>query len=448
MPKKLILVFFLISKLLIAQPSIDSISYKFMKTALIEQKGYFILKDLCEFGPRLSGSKNLNNALMWLKNKASELGFDSVYLQKVMVPNWKRGKYNICQTIGKEPIKFNILALGMSVGTPKDGIISKVIEVKNFMDLYNKKDSIKGKIVYFSKEFYNGYFNPLRGYGELVKYRIFGADSASKYGAVAVITMSITSGKDNQPYTGTLIYGGKYKKIPAVAIGYKDGKKLSSLLRKNSDLKLKLLLDCETKPDTISYNLICDLKGTDKKDEIVLVGGHIDSWDVGCGANDDAAGCIQSLEAIELFKRLNIKHRRTLRCVFFVNEENGIRGAKAYNKEFGNQNHIAVIESDRGCGTPRGFFFDSDSTILNKMQQYLPYLNISGIEWIKKGGSGADVAQIKNCKIKIGYVPDQQRYMDYHHSSHDTFDTIHYREFELGVASLATLVYILSNENF
>jgi carboxypeptidase Q len=198
-----------------------------------------------------------------------------------------------------------------------------------------------------------------------------------------------------------------------------------------------------------SFNVIGEITGTEFPDEIVLVGGHFDSWDVGCGAHDDGAGCVQTMEALDLIKRLDIKPKRTLRCVFFINEENGTRGATEYAAfaDTSSQIHLAVLESDRGAFTPIGFYAETDSAeIIARLQSWLPVLEKANIEWVRKGGSGVDVQKIKKARLHMGYVPDDQRYMDYHHSANDTFDAVHPREFELGAAAIAIIAYLLSEE--
>jgi Zn-dependent M28 family amino/carboxypeptidase len=244
-------------------------------------------------------------------------------------------------------------------------------------------------------------------------------------------------------------YVDSLPKIPSAALGYLDADFLSNELKKNPNLKINVKLSCQSLPDAQSYNVIGEINGNEFPDEIILVGGHFDSWDVGDGAHDDGAGCIQTMEVLDLLKRLNIKPKRTIRCVFFINEENGSRGAIEYANyaDTSKQTHLAVIESDRGAFTPIGFYVDTDSTeILNKLQSWMPILEKANIEWIRKGGSGVDVQKIKNAKLQIGYIPDDQRYMDYHHSANDVFEEVHPREFELGTVAIAILAYLLSEE--
>ena len=433
--------------------SIKTDSYKktaqqIVQTALREQKGYEYLRELCGIGPRLSGSDNSLKAINLAYDKMKDLGFDKVWLQPVMVPHWERGDVEECFIVDLKK-NLEILALGGSVATPQAGISAEVIEVKTFEELEERKNEVKGKIVFFSRALDQGQVNTFAGYGGAVNQRVTGASEAAKYGAVALVIRSITTKYDNNPHTGVMIYVDSLPKIPAAAIGYLDSDFLSDQLKKNPKLKLSLRLNCRTLPDAESFNVISELTGCEFPEEIVLVGGHFDSWDVGCGAHDNGGGCIQSMEVLDLMKRLNIKPKRTVRCVFFINEENGTRGAKEYARVADSlkENHIAVIESDRGVFTPIGFYAETDSTeILKQLQSWLPILEKANIEWIKKGGSGVDIQKIKNAKLKLGYVPDDQRYMDYHHSANDTFEEIHPREMELGSAAMTIMTFLLSEE--
>lgn len=419
-----------------------------VETALKDRKGYKYLRELCELGPRLSGSENSLNAINWAYDKMKSLGFDKVWLQPVMVPHWERGNIQSC-TILDQNKELELLALGGSVATPVDGITAGVIELKSFSELVQRKAEVNGKIVFFSRALDESKINTFAGYGGAVDQRVKGAIEASKYGAVAVLIRSITTKHDNVPHTGVMDYNDSIPKIPAAALGYLDADFLSDELNKNPGLKINLKLDCKTLPDVESFNVIGEIKGTELPDEIVLVGGHFDSWDVGCGAHDNGAGCIQTLEALDLINRLGIKTKRTIRCVLFINEENGTRGAIEYAKfaDTSSDLHLAVLESDRGAFTPIGFYVETDSTeIINRFQTWIPVLEKANIEWIRKGGSGVDVQKIKNAKLHLGYVPDDQRYMDYHHSANDVFDAVHPREFELGAAAIAIMAYLLSEE--
>jgi carboxypeptidase Q len=441
-----------------AQTNIDSsakedinIANQFVRSALTERKGYHLLKELTDMGSRLSGSENSLRAIMWAKKKMEEAGFDKVWLQPVMVPHWVRGNIEQAEIVKSKLFKnrkLSIATLGGSIGTGKNGITAEVLEVKNFNELKALGNKVKGKIIFMSRPLDPGLIETFRGYGEAVDQRVFGAVEAAKQGAVGVMIRSITTKYDNVPHTGVMIYNDTIPKIPAVALGYQDADFVSNALKKDPHLEVNIKLNCKTLPDAQSYNLIGELKGSEFPDQVIVVGGHSDSWDKGVGANDDGTGIMQSMEVLDLFKRLNIKPKRTIRCVFFINEENGSRGAIKYGEYAQNapEKTLAAIEADAGSGTPRGFSIDADSATISKFRSWLPVLRYSDIDWIEKGGSGEDVGHISNAIALIGYVPDPQRYFDYHHSDNDQFSIIHPREFELGSAAMATLVYLIDRQ--
>jgi len=419
-----------------------------IKRSLIDSKGYSWLKELCEIGPRLSGSQNSIKAIKWAESKMKNLGFDSVWLQPVYVPHWERGKLEKAFISSSKKFinkTLTITAFGGSISTPKNGITGRIIEVHSLEEVSKLSDA-KGKIIFYNRPFDNSLVSTMEAYGKAVDQRVNGAIEAAKVGAVAVLVRSIQSNYDNNPHTGVMKYAENVTKIPSAAISVIDADFLSDAIKKEPNLEVTIKLDCKTFDDALSYNVIGEIKGTEFPNDIIVVGGHFDSWDKGCGAYDDGASCMQSIEAVELFKRLNLKPKRTLRTVLFINEENGLRGAIEYGKysATSKENHIAAIEADRGAASPRGFYVTTDSLTFQKLQSWLPILNKSKIDWIRKGSSGADVGQIKNAKALFGYVPDDQRYMDYHHSNNDVLSVVHPREMELGSASMAILLYLIS----
>jgi carboxypeptidase Q len=454
--KSIVISFLIITSFIYGQDESRYDKYKgiaeeIVKTALLEKKGYNYLEQLCKIGPRLSGSENSLKAIYWAKDKMEKLGFDSVWLQPVMVPYWVRGEVEKV-IISKSKYFINrklaVTALGGSAGTDKKGITAQLIEVGSFKELKNLGDKVKGKIVFINHQFSDGNIDPFRSYGETAGERITGPLECSKYGAVAAIIRSLTADYDNVPHTGVTGKADSIKQIPSVAIGLKDADFLSEALIKDPQLKVNIKLSCKNKSDAQSFNVIGEIKGAEKPNDIIVVGAHIDSWDVACGAHDDGAGCMQVLECLDLLKRMGIKPERTIRCVLYINEENGSRGAREYEKfaEASHEKHIAAIESDRGAFTPRGFYVDSDSLTLEKIKSWLPLLEKSGIDWIKKGGSGADVSYINNCLAKLGYASDSQKYFNYHHSANDTIDAVNPREMELGSAAITIMTLLLSNE--
>lgn len=427
-----------------------SIAKNIVKSALSERKGYFLLQELSNIGHRLNGSPNYYESIEWAEETMYDLKMDSVWLQECKIPHWVRGNIEKMEMIADEDINrtFTIAAVGGSVGTNEEGITAEVIEVTSFDDLDKKKETIKNKIVFYNTPFDISEVNTFKAYGKAVQYRVHGASRAAKYGAAAAIVRSAGSKRDNVPHTGSLHYDENFPKIPAVTISDPEADYLSSTLLMKGSLSLKLTLGCKILPDTIGYNVIGEIRGSEFPNEIVLVGGHFDSWDKGIGMHDDGGPCVQTMEALYLIKEAGIKPKRTIRCVLFTNEENGRSGAVKYAEEADKDSlgfHLAAIESDRGVFTPRGFSVSADSSVIDKMQEWLPILSECLIDWIRPGGSGADVSLIKNTKAKLGYVPDTQRYMDLHHSANDVFEAVHPREMELGSAAIAIMALLISD---
>lgn len=430
----------------------SAIAEQIVKYAFEKEKGYQLLNEFCSFGPRLSGSENSMKSILWAEKTMKAMGFDRVILQPVMVPKWVRGKIEECRVSQSKSFKgkkLSIKALGGSISTPKDGIEAEIVEVKSFDELKQLGDKVKGKIVFFNRPMDKTEVNTFFAYSKAVDQRAMGAINASKQGAVGVIVRSVTTKHDNTPHVGAMNYIQEIEKIPAVAIGLVDADFLSEAIKKEPSLNVKLKLDCKTFPDVQSYNLLCDIIGSEKPDNIIVLAGHSDSWDVGDGAHDNAAGCMHSLEALNIIKSLNLKPKCTIRCAFIINEENGLRGGIEYGKysDTALVKHVAAIESDRGSGSPTGFSVGADSLKLFKIQSWLPVLRKANIEWVRAGGGGSDISKIKT-DVLIGYSPESQRYFDYHHSANDVVSEVHPREFELGAASMAILSYLISEEGF
>ena len=430
--------------------SIRETAKKITHSALQDREAFSMLTELCSIGPRLGGSENSLKAIQWAENKMKALNFDSVWLQPVMVPHWVRGNTEEAVIVsGKyKGRNINICALGGSIGTPGEGITAPLFEVENLDEIDSVKEKVKGKIVFINEPMDESLVNTFAAYGKAVGKRVSGAIRASRYGAVAVIIRSITTKFDNVPHTGVMYYHDSIPKIPGAAAGYTDSDFLHKVIMEDPGLKLHLALSCKTLPDTQSYNVIGELRGTELPDEVIVVGGHIDSWDKGQGAHDDGAGCVQSIEVLDLLKRLDLKPKRTIRCVLFINEENGSRGARAYGSyaDTAKEKHIAAIESDAGGFTPRGFTTTSDSAILARLQSWQSVLDLCSIDKVEKGGSGADINDIRNAKALIGYRPDVQRYFDFHHSDNDVLSAVNPRELELGSAAITILAYLISQE--
>ena len=421
------------------------------KVALTESSCYSWLDDLSNvIGSRLSGSEGADKAVIYTKQQMEKLGLDKVYLQEVMVPKWVRGEKEIAYLkIGKENVSFPICALGLSVATPKKGITANVIEVKSLEELTSLgTEKVKGKIIFFNRPMNPEFIETFHAYGSCVDQRSSGAREAGKLGAVGVIVRSMNLLLDDLPHTGMTNYGDVpiENRIPAAAISTNGAEKLSQLLKSNPSAHLFFKQSCETHDDVLSYNVIGEITGSENPDKILVVGGHLDSWDLGDGSHDDGAGCVQSMEVLEIFKKLNYKPKNTIRAVLFMNEENGVRGGNKY-EEISNknhENHIFALESDSGGFSPRGFSIDANEENFTKISSWKDLFEPYLIHLFRKGHSGVDIGPLKSQKIvKAGLTPDSQRYFDYHHAANDTFDAVNKRELELGAAAMTSLMFLI-----
>lgn len=421
------------------------------KTALTNGKSYQWLDHLSnQIGGRLSGSLNAEKAVEYTKAELDSLGLDKVWLQPVMVPRWVRGapEYAYIETAPGKTTTVNICALGSSVATPAGGIKANIVEVKSFEELeVLGKEKIEGKIVFFNRPMQADVIHTMQAYGGAVNQRGSGAKEASKYGAVGVIVRSMNLRQDDLPHTGNMNYGDipESQKIPAAAISTNDANLLSGMLALDKNIKFFFRQNCKQLSEVQSYNVIGEITGSEFPNEYIVVGGHLDSWDLGDGSHDDGAGCVQSMDVLRLFKEMGIKPKRSLRVVLFMNEENGLRGGTKYAEVAiqKGENHVFALESDSGGFTPRGFSFDCSDEVFNKVLEWAPLFKPYLIHYFEKGGSGADIGPLKgNAEVLAGLRPDSQRYFDYHHASNDTFDAINKRELELGAATMTALVYL------
>ncbi|GAB4251755.1 MAG: M28 family peptidase [Saprospiraceae bacterium] len=438
---------------LLAQENADAFFIKKIHdTALTEGRAYDWLRYLTkEIGGRLSGSPEAAAAVEYTKQVLDTLGLDSVWLMPVMVPHWVRGDKEVVRisTSVMGSLDLKAVTLGGSVGTGMAGISAEVVEVQSFEELEKLGEAgVKGKIVFFNRPFDPTQLNTFRAYGGAVGQRANGPSEAARYGAVGTLVRSMASALDDVPHTGGLRYRDDLPKIPAMAISTNDAELLSKAL-KAGPVHVYMETHCTQLEDKLSYNVIGEIKGSENPDEIILVGGHLDSWDIGEGAHDDGAGCVQAMDVLQLMKRLNYQPKHTIRCVLFMNEENGLRGGRTYAEEAARlgENHLVAIESDRGGFTPRGFTVDGNSHLfverLTAMQQWSPLLEPYYLH-IKKGGGGADISPLRaQNALLVGYEPDSQRYFDYHHTAADTFETVNKRELELGTAAILSLVYLI-----
>ena len=440
----------LLSLLSNAQTKEEQMLSSIYKTALTNSKCYAWLDDLSnKVGSRLSGSEGATKGVIYTKQQLETLGLDKVYLQEVMVPKWVRGEKETAYFLDhKTKTAVPICALGGSIATPKNGITAEVIEVKSLKELETLGVAkIKGKIVFYNRPMEPENIETFISYGRCGDQRRTGAQEAAKYGAVATIVRSLNLRLDDFPHTGSTSYGDlpKEQYIPAAAISTNGAELLSKKLKENPRLQFFLKQSCKQYDDVLSYNVIGEITGSEHPEKVMVVGGHLDSWDLADGSHDDGAGCVQSMSVLEIFKKLNYKPKNTIRVVLFMNEENGGRGADKYEEvsKLGNENHIFALESDAGGFSPRGFSFECDEANFTKIANwnslFEPYL----IHKFVKGGTGADIEPLTSTKIvKAGLRPDSQRYFDYHHAANDTFDAVNKRELELGAATMASLVFL------
>jgi carboxypeptidase Q len=437
--------------LLTAQAQDDATIKTIYSEALSRGKSYSMLEYLTKnVGQRLSGSPGAAAGVEWSRHVMQDFGFDTVWLQPVMVPHWVRGQKEIGRVVNSKKmgvVEMNVCALGGSVGTGPSGLSGQIIEVKSFDELKQLGNKVvQGKIVFFNRPMDPTKINTFAAYSGAVEQRGSGASEAAKYGAIGVLVRSMGSNLEDYPHTGGMRYAPNIPQIPAIAIATRHAEMLSNLLKDDKDLRFYMETHCETLPDAPSFNVIGELRGGEYKDEIIVVGGHMDSWDLAEGAHDDGAGCVQSIEVLRIFKQMGYKPQRTIRAVMYMNEENGLRGGLKYAEQAAlkKEKHIAAIESDRGGFTPRGFTISADETVKKKVQSWQPLLKPYDVWDFSQEGGGADIGPLANQGVALfGFLPDSQRYFDYHHTKEDTFDKVSKRELEMGSAAMAALVYLI-----
>jgi carboxypeptidase Q len=422
--------------------------------ALVRGQAFANLRTLVEESPgRLSGSKSLERAVRSTEKMLNSLGLDRVYQQDVMVPHWERGApESVILTHPDSSVRLAALALGGSVPTPSTGITAEVIELQSLDELAALgREKIAGKIVFFNRPMNPAHVSTGRAYGEAGDQRTRGPAAAAKFGALAVLTRSLTLSRDDLPHTGNTTYLPNQPKIPAAALSIIAADQLSAALATAPNLRVTLKINSRWLPDAPSHNVIGEIRGSEFPEKIILVGGHLDSWDIAPGAHDNGSGCVQSIEVLRLFRALQLKPRHTLRCVLFTNEENGTRGSIAYaaaakeKKEI----HVLAVETDNGGFQPRGFNLGSTQGPVHERAAarwrtlFEPY----GISSFVKGTGGTDVTPLLAQGATVaGLTPDSQRYFDYHHTTIDTLDKVNPRELHLGAAALASLIWLVDTQ--
>ncbi|MFT5284614.1 MAG: carboxypeptidase Q [Planctomycetota bacterium] len=423
-----------------------------LSEALVNGQTYKKLESLIEVAPhRLSGSPGAAAAVEWARQAMLADGLENVRLEPCMVTHWERGKTERLRVVGPPElagVELPILALGGSIATAEHGLIAEVIEVQNFEELRALGDKAKGKIVFFNRPMDATLLSTFPAYGGAVGQRVNGAVEAAKVGGVAAIVRSMTTRLDDFPHTGGMRYAEGVTKVPTAAVSTRGAELISDLLEKGETVRLHLELDCKSFPNAPSFNVVGELVGHESPEEVVVLGGHLDCWDVGQGAHDDGGPCCQTVEAVRILKKLNLRSRRTLRVVLFMNEENGLGGANAYYDAYKDQmqNHVFAIESDSGAFTPRGFRSDAGPKAMAVLRDIVTLFEGTGGERMYVGGGGADVSPMKKSGvITASYLPDSQRYFDLHHSARDTIAEVSPRELELGAGLITALVYVIAD---
>ena len=427
----------------------DSITIKkISEDIFLNGKAYENLRVLTKtIGGRIAGSPQMYQSEAWGEKALREAGADKVWLQECKVPHWTRGaKESATLVSGNKKMNLDVLALGNSVGSDGKTIKAPVLLINSFDELEQKKDQVKGKIVFYNYKFNSTFVRTFQAYGDASKYRGEGPSRAAKYGAVGVLVRSMSHATDNNPHTGSTRYVDSLPKIPAMAVGLRDADAMAAILEKGT-ATVSMKSNAKMLADTIGHNVIGEIRGSEFPDEYITIGGHLDSWDAGEGAHDDGAGCVHSIEVLRTLKAIGYKPRRSIRIVLFANEENGLRGGNAYAaiaKE-NNEKHYFALESDAGGFTPRGFGFSGSDAQLEKMRSWVPLLHPYGASEIAKGGGGADIGPLNRTfgTPVAGLIPDSQRYFDIHHARSDVFEAVNKRELELGAITMTALIYLV-----
>lgn len=449
-------------------------------TILTDGKAYHNLWALTKHvGARLSGSPGYYKAEKWGVAALNDAGASDVRLQECMVPHWVRGGRDTAwmvsklegQMAGRIPSgdarykevagarstkiegPLDILALGNSVGTGAAGVQAPVVLIHDFDELERRKDELRGKIVFYSYKFNPLLIETFRAYGDAVRYRVLGASRAAKYGAAAVLVRTMGEGLDNNPHTGAMVYSDSFPRIPAAAVGLRNADLLAASLERGAQVTVYMRTMARMLPDTIAHNVIGEIRGSEFPDQYITVGGHLDSWDPAEGAQDDGAGCVQSIEVLRALQAIGYKPRHTIRVVLFANEENGGRGGQKYAaaaKDAG-EKHLLGLESDAGGFTPRAFSLGlSDQQLERVRRAWIPLLEPYGVYQFQKGGGGSDVSPMKPVLGAVvgELLPDSQRYFDLHHSRADVLENVNKRELELGTINMAALIYLVDKYGF
>ncbi len=429
----------------------EDTALRLLKKGLQEQGAYQTLSKILSVGPRMTGSAQAEAAVDLMVRHMRDLGFENVRTEPTTVRHWIRGEREeariVSRTFGRMTVP--VRALGGSIATPVAGITAGVLEVKSIEELRKAGDKARGKIVFFNGAMDPTFLDTFQAYGAAVGQRSQGAIEAAKVGAVAAVVRSMTLEVNDDPHTGTMNYSPDVTKVPAVAIATRAADRLSGILQKDPDARFFLKTSCRSMEPVTSHNVIGELRGTEKPEEVIVVGGHLDSWDLSVGAHDDAAGCAQSVEALRLIRALGLKPRRTIRAVLYMDEENGGTGGRDYarSEDRKAERHLAAIESDRGGFLPQGIGVGAKGAAFDKVKSWEPLFRLMNLAWIRTGGGGVDIGPLADSgTVLMSLVPDSQRYFEVHHSGMDVLEKVNSRELELGATVMSLLSYLLSQE--
>lgn len=426
---------------------------KIIDTTLAGNDAWNKLEELCDdIGHRLSGSPQLEKAVEWALRRLREDGQENVRAEPVKVPKWVRGRESLVMVSPRE-YELTMIGLGMSVGTPPEGITAGVIVVADENELEKVGEKARGRFVLFNNPMPT--YDPEKGsgYGTAVRFRHRGAQLAAKHGAVGCLVRSVTARSMRTPHTGAMSYGDAQVKVPAAAISIEDAELLSRLARREKEVRLTLKMQARDEGMVDSANVVAELRGREKPEEIVVIGGHLDAWDVGDGAHDDGAGCVMAMEAINVLRKLKLIPRRTIRVVLWTNEENGLEGAKEYARRHADDlhNHVAAIEADSGCFAPRGLSIECNDPertekAAHQLDAILRLLEPLGPMKTSRGWSGADIGPMRPAGVMLmGFMVEGDKYFDYHHSPADTLDKVDPEDLSKCVAAMAVAAYVIAD---
>jgi carboxypeptidase Q len=422
-----------------------------LKKGLREQGAYQTLIRILSVGPRLTGSPQAEAAVELMTRHMKELGFENVRTEPTTVSHWVRGDREEGRILSRRfgNIRVPVRALGGSIATPKGGITAGVLEVKSFEELRQAGAGAKGKIIFFNGAMDPAFLDTFQAYGAAARQRSAGAAEAARAGGIAAVVRSLTLEINDDPHTGTMSYAPDAPKVPAVSLATRAADRLSEIVHADPEAQFRFRTSCRSLAPVATHNVMGEIRGTEKPEEVIVVGGHLDSWDLSPGAHDDGAGCAQAVEALRLIRGLSLKPKRTIRTVLFMDEENGGTGGEDYARSETRkaERHLAAVESDRGGFLPLGIGAGAKGEVFDRIKSWEPLFRIMGLQWIRPGGGGVDIGPLAaSGAVLMSLVPDSQRYFEVHHSGMDVLEKVNSRELELGASALALLVYLLAQE--